>query len=355
MALLWIDGFRTYGDVNNTAPQPTGRVAATYVYVNQENQFDVQTADGLLSDACLELPASAYQGIITTPDITTNETVIAGLWFRRNSDFDASGDNDWPVLNFKNGTTTMLKLCVGKDSLFLTGINDEFLGGSGVKVPEQQWHHIEMKATARSNTTGNVEVRLNSCPIIKADSVKTSSTSNYYTRVSIGDTRSVESSGGSRFESFYVCDATGSVNNDFLGPSYAEVLFPNGDDTVNFATTGNTSNHFENVGYSDAMWTSDYIEDSTTGNRDIFTLEDVSYNYPTVHGVLGSVLCEGISSGQNYHIVVDSNGTETESSNLAAAVSTNATGQFIVELDPDTSNAWTPATLNAAKMGIELQ
>lgn len=356
MALLWLDGFDTYGDAGNTQPQPTTVLEKAYGYAHDDTQFDNELNDGPIGSVgnVLENTPSAYTAILATPDLTTNETMIAGIWFRRYREDFASGDHDWPLLVFKNGTDCEVRLCMGKDSFFVTGVNEKFLGGTGVKTPLLQWHHIEMKVLARTDNTGTVNVRINNCPVLDISGVQTANTANYFTKCSIGDIHAAGVSASTRFDSFYLCDGSGNTCNDFLGNAYVHTIFPDGDDSVNFATTGNTANHFENVGYMDAMWALDYIEDSTTGNRDIFTA-DATLNFATVHALQVSCLAAAVTSNQSYSIVVDSNGTETESANIAVTTTTCSTGRFAVELDPDTSNAWTPATINAVKFGIELK
>jgi len=356
MALLWIDGFDTYGDAGNTAPQPTNRVAATYIYVPNESQIDNELAAGPWGDNCLELGASAYLQAMTTPDLTTNNTMIAGLACRRNTDDGWAADGDWAIIEFKDGTQCGVALCASNDSYFVRNGDGDFVAGSRVKTDRLEWHYLEIKAVASTTNAGSVEVRINNCPVISVSGIKTAfGSNNYYTRCTIGDVgQAIQTQAFLRVDDFYLCDGSGGNNDDFLGTVHVDTIFPDGDDSVNFATTGNSSNHYENVGISDAMWTTDYVQDSTTGNRDIFTME-ATQNFNTIYGIMANVLAVGITSNQNYHIVVDSNGTETESANIAAVTSTNNTGVFVVELNPDTSSAWTPATVNAVKCGIELQ
>jgi hypothetical protein len=355
MTLLWADSYNTYGDVDNDAPDP-GTFPTKYARAYHIAYGDWRSSGRYLAGA-YETAAQPYHTEMTTQNVTTNATMIAGIAIWPYSSYANTGDNDWPILCFESGTTKYVELALTVDGLLLKNGSGTVLGVARYVFYKQDWNYIEMKAYCH-DTNGTVEVRINGCPVISVSNVDTKNGSNaYFTRCSIGDNRDVNNFAYGKIDDFYVCDGAGSKNNDFLGPSTAVAcLFPDGDSSVNFATTGNANyaNHYQQVGYTNALWTTDYVEDSTTGNRDIFTL-DASPNFNDIYGVIGWVLAEGRTSTQNYHQVISSNGTETESSNFTVTVSSNTTSRFVVEDDPDTSNAWTPATVNAALFGIELQ
>lgn len=358
MALLWCDGFDTYGDAFNTAPQPTGILATKYEFVNNESQYDIESS-GPVSGNYLEMPGTPYQAILTTKDITTNAIMIAGVrLYKYNTSLSA--DDDFALLTFRDGTQANVGLVISSDSLWVTTNghgNYNFICGCRSKMLLSKWNYIEMKAYCH-NTDGYVIVRVNGAPIITVNNIDTQFGSNaYFTRCSLGDNRNVVTFTRSGVDDFYVCDGTGNKNNDFLGPITVHTIFPDGDDTVNFATTGNANyaNHYQQVNSNDAMWGTDYVQDATSGNRDIFTMQD-TLNFANIHSIVGNAVASGITSDSNYKQVVSSNGTEVESTtNFLASTSANYTSRFVVEDDPDTSSAWTPATVNSVKFGIEIQ
>jgi hypothetical protein len=133
-------------------------------------------------------------------------------------------------------------------------------------------------------------------------------------------------------------------------------LIPDGDDTTQFATTlnGSKSTHYEEVNVLEALRATDGVADSTSGNRDIFTFNDPTDDFDEIFGVIGWTHADYSSSSEIYRMVCSSNGTETESANIAAD-SDWFIDPYVVELDPDTGNAWTNSSINAIKFGFEVQ
>lgn len=355
MALIWADGFDTYGDAFNTAPQPTGIMAARYAFVATESQLNIES-DAPISGNFLSLTPSPYACGLYSANLTTNATIIMGARVNLYKPAAFNTDQDFALFAILDGSTVCVRLTIANGFIWVRDGGENTFGFCPVHIPSGMWFYLEMKAYCHS-TNGTIEVRFNGAPIINLTSVNTNTGgSGYFTRATIGDNTIIRAMQNTFMDDFYVCDGSGSTNNDFLGPVVISTIFPDGDDSVNFATTGNANfaTHYQQVNDNDAMWTTDYIQDSTTGNRDIFTLAD-TLDFETIYGVVGNIVVTGNSSNQNYHQVFSSNGTENESGNFSANTSVNSTSVYVLETDPDTSNAWTSATVNALKFGIELQ
>jgi hypothetical protein len=358
MTILWAEGFDTYGDTLGSPPSPTNIFGKKYISEWNLNQGDIEA--GRTSNCFEHYNGVTYDQLFRTPDLdTTNATLIAGAAYRfiALSVASLASAVDYEVLNFYSDTVLCVSLHKHKDSFTLEDGNGVVLASTRCHLTFNTWYFIEMKAYCH-DTAGTIEVRVNSCPIMSLSNIDTKLGSlAYFNRVEIKKWDDIDSASG-KVDDFYVIDGAGAVNNDFLGDITVHTIFPDGDDSVNFATTGNGSysTHHEQVGYPNALDTTDYIEDGgTTGNRDIFTM-DATLNFDTVHGIVGWVHTLGISSDEDYHFVVDSNGTETESVNISTPGTTTCHYDlFVVEQDPDASAAWTPSTVNAMKFGIEIQ
>jgi hypothetical protein len=66
-------------------------------------------------------------------------------------------------------------------------------------------------------TAGTVDVRFNGCPVYSRSSMNTLPSGGIATRAVLGDGYPPYSMSYVRIDDFYVCDGTGSKNNDFLG------------------------------------------------------------------------------------------------------------------------------------------
>jgi hypothetical protein len=218
------------------------------------------------------------------------------------------------------------------------------------------WFYIEVKIYSHA-TEGTVEIRVNGCPTFSGSSLNTLNTGGAITKVTVGGTKRLRRKASSLLDDFYVCDGTGSTNNDFLGPVTVRTLYPDGDNTAQFATTGNANyaTHYEQLNDDNESYpTTDYVEDGTTGNRDIYTLDNSTDNFDTVYGMIGWAYAQYENGATAYRLVCDSNGTESESSNIDAESSFHY-DRFVLETDPDTASAWTDSTINAVKFGFEVQ
>jgi len=357
MALVWVDGFEGYGSTNNSAPSPSGILDDKYQNTTNESQYRKFNAGDVRTDWSLRLAPAAYYQRTQTQDVISGDTTIAGLGFYPYQVGGYTDVADWPLLCFKNSSDEMnVELIYLNGSFFVNGPNSTYLGGTRVNIEAQEYHFVEMKVYHHA-TNGTVDVRVNNCPVLSLSSVNTINTGGATDRVGIGDAgHTLGHAQYSRIDDFYVCDGSGSKNNDFLGDLTIRTLWPDGDNTTQFATTGNgsKSTHYEQVNMEETLRSTDYVEDGTSGNRDKFTFEDTSDGFDTIHGIMLWAQANYVTSATNYRLLVDSNGTEDESANIAASASFTYDGN-VWEDDPDTSTAWTSSTINALIAGFEVQ
>lgn len=356
MALLWCDGFEGYGDTDNTAPSPTGVIADKYIESGTEVQLRIQS-DGYVDWGLQLTPAvTVYDSLLTTPDLTANNTVIAGVAFYIVTQNEFNDPLLWPLLNFRNnsGDTCARIIAAQGASLYVMDAGDNYIGSCRNKLDLNEYHFIEMKVLSHE-TNGTIEVRINGCPVFNATSVNTANSGSTITRVSIGaNINGNHPNGNSRIDNFYVCDGSGNTNNNFLGDVTVKTLWPDGDDTTEFATTGNGSlgTHYEQVYYPERTETTNYVEDSTTSNQDIFTMDALSED-TTIYGVVVWGATQYDTSNTSHQLLVSSNGTVENSATIVNTTSA-AYNPFVVEDDPDTGNSWNQATINAMLCGIEV-
>lgn len=96
------------------------------------------------------------------------------------------------------------------------------------RVLPRQWNYYEMKVNFQTSATGSVEVRLNgvSIPALTLTNVVTVAAGSGPTYVSWGGSRASDVNLFWYLDDIYVCDGTGSYNNDFLGPIRVQTLYP---------------------------------------------------------------------------------------------------------------------------------
>ena len=82
-------------------------------------------------------------------------------------------------------------------------------------------------------------------------------------------------------------------------------------------------------------------------------MDDTPETY-TVHGVMAWAHSKYEVTSGTYKLVVESNGSEAKSANIVCGTDWAYDG-FVFEDDPDTSDTWTNAAVNAMTAGFEVQ
>jgi hypothetical protein len=208
------------------------------------------------------------------------------------------------------------------------------------------WHYLE--AQCFCNTSGTFTLKIDNVSVLSLNAnTQQSATVNFYNIfVFYGVITAVTT-----VDNFYVCDGTGNINNDFLGPKKVVTIRPNGDSSSNWAVSTGGSNYTEiDEEVSDEDTT--YIETDTSGDKALFDYEGIASG--TINGLM--VTTEARFSGtQGYGLkhVIDSNSNELVSSNMVAGEGYVSLTE-VFEQDHDASANWTQSTINAAKFGVQV-
>ena len=338
MSLLWLDGFDTYGSSSGSAPSPSGILSRKYAIVNSESTFDIE--DGRNTGKCLELVYSAYT---RTPNLTTNSTIIIGASIK----FKALNCG---VFTTRESGTSGINLNMAEGDLIVLRGSTPLAKTTGLGLALDTWYYIEFKIFV-NDTTGTYEARVNGDNVLSDTNVDTKTTGNaYYNQVEL---RYSNSSDMHQIDDFYVCDGSGSLNNDFLGPITMKTIRPDGDSTANFTTSTPSANHYENV--DDAVVDDDtsYVESSTSGHRELYNYAAVS-GLDSIKGLALNLVANDGGNDEAFKHLISSNGTEESSSNNNINSSNYGTFLYASDSDPDTSSSWNTSAVNAAKFGSEL-
>ena len=342
MALLWLEGFEGYGETIDANPAPSGVLDGKYCPASSTNF--------MLTRAGRHGGMAIYYGSGTnelrTPRLTTHDTMIAGCGFYRGT-ADACA-----IMTFVDDITYGMYLRVKA----LSGELELVRGGtvidttSGICISRFTWYWIEMKIKCH-DTNGEYEVRVGGETVLSAAGVDTKvGANNYHDRFSF---RPVASE-APMYDDLYVCDGSGSVNNDFLGDCKIIRIDPDGDDTTNWGTSTPSANHYENIDEVSSDEDTSYIEETIADTTDLFDYEDVA-GLGTIYGVQISTHCrESDASSHTLKTPIESGGNQYDDSAQAVGTSGYISIVRVAGTDPDTSSLWTSSGLNAAKFGVKV-
>lgn len=154
------------------------------------------------------------------------------------------------------------------------------------------------------------------------------------------------------FDEVYICDGTGSVNNDFLG----DVKTVTGRPTGAGATTAWTPSAGANWECVDDAAPDDdatYTESTTVGQVDTFAVPALTATPTAIHGVQVSFNVKKTDAGTaSVAAVLRSGGTDYFGTTVALGT-TYAYVTHIWETDPATGLAWTRAGVDASEPGYK--
>lgn len=230
-----------------------------------------------------------------------------------------------------------------------------WLGASGPDlIRDQTFYFIELKTTIHASN-GSAEVRVNGATVISVSGVDTLSADvGGATPTAI---RFYGNDNESRdIDDLYVCDSTGSTNNDFLGPCRVEWIKPSdvGTHTGDWTEVGAAS-EWEAV--RDASGPDDdatYITSSTAGDQHTSNMSSTSLPSGTIYGVQTLLQVRTTDTGfRGIKPIVLSGGTEQLGTESFPSVDYRYHHQ-IFEEDPDTSAQWTISGVNAVEIGVEV-
>ncbi len=338
MALLFIEGFDAF---------PTTDAAHT----QQARKWGELDLDGFLTndgkileggrDGGKRLGIQYADGYVTY--ITDGEKLDIIVGFAH---WDSVGDrNLFNIASYIGMSTYHIRLTVtnsGEDLNIFTVDNGSPDATSVGAITPTVWQYFEVKLHI-DNVSGSYEVKVDGVTKLSNSGIDTKGSYPFVTGTWI-----TFSSG--TIDDIYICDNTGAQNNDFLGDCSVTALQPTSDVLAEWGAT--SSPHYVELANNSA---STYIETGSPTAIDLLGFEDET---TLLSGILGIQVCaEILASSDPVDLRIVSGVTTSDAEGTDNTVRNNpgiVAYTRIVELDPNTSSAWTLSNLNAAQFGAIL-
>ena len=298
--------------------------------------------------------AVAASNVAMDTGLTPSNSVIGGMAFKPNGAGAFMGFMDtasgFAHVGLSRGTGGEIVAHRGNAATISTT--------AGGVIPIGAWSYIELKTTIH-DTTGILVIRVNGVEVLNITGVDTrssgSTTNTFRAGAVLGSPLGVGP--GGVHDDIYICDATGTFNNNFLGEVMVEHLRPASDDTSQWiGSDGNSVNNWDLVDEIGTPNTADYVASSTVGQRDLYL--PTSSSRPAsnpVRGVMVSAVVQKTDAGTRtakLMIREGAGGTERQSSELGLPTSF---GELRAMWDRKADGTtWSVADVNALRFGIEV-
>lgn len=340
MSLLFIDGFDHYAtaDIAKKWTTTSGAVA-------------ISAGNGRRSSSALNI--SSINQFVKKTFATGVATIIVGFaWKPLNN--GSSGNPE--LLNLFDGATSHIAMnfnATNRLEIRRGGYTGTLLATSTTVFGTGTYYFIELKVTI-SDSAGVVVLKINGATDINLSSVDTRNAGNASVdTVTFGGSSSSAHS-ISYIDDVYICDGLGSApQNDFLGDSRIDTLFPNADGSNSAWTPSTGTTHYTLVDETTPN-TTDYVESNVVGSKDTWNFQNLTAITGTIYGAqICTAALKDDAGARSFANTLKSGATNADG---AAQVMSTSQLYFmdIFATDPATAAAWTESAVNAAEFGVKV-
>lgn len=339
MALLWADGFE--GANSGMNEYNTRR----YMYFS--GSWSVTTGQNGLGQAIY----GGYNSLYTPLFPTTDRTLCVGAGFKV-----IQGSDVWlfellhPPTAGGGPSTGIGFRCTNNEIRVYRGGSLLWTSSTGQSITQGYWHWLEFKVYC-DNSSGIVEVYRGGQQILSETGDTQVGSVNYHNGLYFhnGPNRSLA------IDNLYVCDSTGTKNNDRLGPVRITTIVPSEDGDESDWETAPTpgGDHYAVIDDAPSIDDADYLISEAYDDKDLWEYNDASDIGTTIHAV------QVVTDARSYygaparlHTLAKTGATETSDDGVPLKTQ-HLQCLRLMEVQPSGLGDWSLSALNAYQFGIE--
>lgn len=347
MALFWIEGFEGFGVTPGLAPQPTGVLARKYT-VSGEANMDIE--EGYWSDS-FSLELNSAGDYLHSP---TFNLTGGGLSWTTCTGFAVQFSNLGAYKFFSLYSATPLEainLRLRADGEIDVYRATTLLGTtSGAAIEAGVWFFLELKVVAH-DSAGTVDIRINESSVLSLSGQDTAEGSWTNTSWRLW----ALASGSVKFDHLHFLDASGTKNNDLLGPKQVRTIFPNAVGNSD-EWTPTAGDNYECVDDNPMDDLTSYVASGVSGQQDLYEYPDIT-TVKMPEGIVGVQInndCRRYGS-VDFDLLTFAKGTGPTAVGGVVSVDHDdfQTESNIMESDAD-GDDWTRANLNSTQFGVKV-
>lgn len=348
MALIWAEGFDTFGSDNNlfvSRGYTANNLGVLFNVVS--NAPEARTGTGFLRFN------GSFNDRWVSRAINSTDVVGSGIGIKW---LNANGSPQSPGLRFGSGASNRL--------IFVTLMTDLSIGvySNGVLIGQSPANTVNLntyywlETRVRNNNavsgnpltiSGQVEVRINGVAVLSISGVNLP---NPFIEVSLGQRGEGLSAGGSiDLDDWIIWDNSGTFNNDFLGDRRCWTSYPNADTALEQWTPSTGTDSFAILDNAPPIDTQ-FLQANMVGNISEFGVQPIGINSNDVAAVVITARAAKVDAGTaTFRIGINSAGSVLNSAPQAPNVNPSFSYfTFIAERNPNGNIPWTRTTFNAA-------
>lgn len=217
------------------------------------------------------------------------------------------------------------------------------------------WYRVELKVLIKGDATGSFEVRLNGVTVLQATNVVTGSQPEPVLSFAI---MAPGGAGRTWHDDVYLCDSTGTRNNDFLGDIRVYETTPTADGHYEEWTPLSGSNHAAMVNEIPPDGDGSYVSSDTIGQRDTYVFPFPDTPLPAITVPFRQALfyaSKDLGGPRRFAILLRQNSADfLSSTDFYPSLGSYIYFREIFETNPLTGVDWVAADLVACEMGQEI-
>jgi hypothetical protein len=217
--------------------------------------------------------------------------------------------------------------------------------------------YLEMKVVVH-NSAGTVDVRADGV-LIPGLSALTGldtqqSASTQWTMATFGHGGTSSTSMTVSFDDIYVCDGSGSDNNDFLGDIRVDVQFPNANGNSSMSTPSTGTDRYATVDEAAPNSDTDYNTLAAANDKDTLGVQSLVATGQAILGIQILAYSKKTNAGTaTMASVTRHSTTDYDGATVAVGTTYNYVVRQVYDTNPGTSAQWTEADFNAAEFGYK--
>lgn len=221
--------------------------------------------------------------------------------------------------------------------------------------PLKTWVYVEAKITL--GNPGTVALRWNGQPVSGIANPISQRTNNatwtYYSGIRLGMNSGSQAT-SIYYDDLYVCDGTGSVNNDFLGDVRVSTLYPQSQGTYSSFASPTSGSHVSALSDLTPDYDASYLTGVTPATQDTYLFSRLPTG-ATVKGVQETILARKDDAGAKTFATYVKNGASEQQGVLTFNALDTYT-YYLQQMDQNPALAvpWTPSNFNSSEFGIRV-